>query len=92
MTKNVKKLMPKNKFVQSYEMLKLASFLESLTTSKLRYYLHHNAIWYKIANTAKKLSFETVYQGLKFAFAYLISGIRHFQRYRTFSLKHINIT
>ena len=80
--------MPKNKPVQSYEVLKLASFLESLTTSKLQYfYLHHNTIFY----TTKKPSFETAYQGLKFAFAYLKSGIWHFQCYRTFSLKHTNI-
>ena len=45
LTKNAKKLMPENRPAQSYEVLNLLSFLESLTTSKLRYYyLHHNAI------------------------------------------------
>ena len=42
--KNAKKLMS----VQSYEILKFASLLKSLNTSKLRYYyLHHNSILIK---------------------------------------------
>ena len=44
-TNNAKKLIPKNKLAQSHEVLKLASILESLTTSKLMYYyLHHSAV------------------------------------------------
>ena len=45
MTKNTKKLMPKNTPVQNYKVLKLVMLLDSLTTSNLLYYyLHHHSI------------------------------------------------
>ena len=76
MTKTAKKPMHKNKPVQNYDLLKLALFLESLTTSKLRYYyLHHNDILIQNGKTAKKPSCGTAYQGLKIAFVYLKSDI-----------------